>query len=658
MSNKGLYFYKLVSKYPEDQTVNCKLSINQIDSNFEVLKDADIKSAEFIKEEKVLVLTRNDGEKFVVSLGDVTYSLNASVDTSDNGTDLTISYNDGIEDKEITIENIITYDYLSENFDSFLDKSVFKKVITDATLRGNGTLDKPLGLNGVYKTGMVAPSKAVIDLTNGERLPEVAKLGARYITKEYVNDYGYLYNGSAIEKIADNLDAIGSGWRVPTKADWDALLNSLEPCEYQNHNSERCHVELGLNAGYFLKSDCGWHGQDDCKCMQDESGCTSNEALLGDETHIGVDKYGMRILPAGSGIVDSLGRIITQGFKEEAHFWTTTNINEDPTQDSYVKGFVWNESGVEQSAECPKSYFSIRLVKDYDGSNYFDNEYIDGIVYKTVLFPNSKQVWLGENYAKKDGFVNDEENEVPEVIDVNNGHVLEKRIVFFINEWNGDYWEKRALSEGETLSIELPCFSGESTTEEYCWIDNYGERHCLDIEIPFTEQRNLEFRVYTDEDCNEYLINTDDLVTERVLNALMPILIKEIVERKAADEALNEAIESEKEARLSGESELWSAIVQEASARTNADIMLDGKIADERDRAIEAEAQLDSKIEDEVSRATNSEEVIDGQLIDWRIGYLFNAAGELDGNNLVLKSKDNNPEHFIKIDFNASFGEI
>ena len=85
---------------------------------------------------------------------------------------------------------------------------------------------------------------------------------------------------------------------------------------------------------------------------------------------------------------------------------------------------------------------------------------------------------------------------------------------------------------------------------------------------------------------------------------------------------------------------------------------LDGKIADERYRAIEAEAQLDSKIEDEVSRATNSEEVIDGQLIDWRIGYLFNAAGELDGNNLVLKSKDNNPEHFIKIDFNASFGEI
>ena len=33
MANKGLYYYKLVSEYPEDITKQCKLTINEIDSN-------------------------------------------------------------------------------------------------------------------------------------------------------------------------------------------------------------------------------------------------------------------------------------------------------------------------------------------------------------------------------------------------------------------------------------------------------------------------------------------------------------------------------------------------------------------------------------------------------------------------------------------------
>ena len=59
----GLFFYKLVSEYPEDVTKNCKLSITEIDSNFKTLKDFDIKTAEFTREEKTLVLTRNNNEK-------------------------------------------------------------------------------------------------------------------------------------------------------------------------------------------------------------------------------------------------------------------------------------------------------------------------------------------------------------------------------------------------------------------------------------------------------------------------------------------------------------------------------------------------------------------------------------------------------------------
>ena len=48
--SKGLYYYKLQSPYPEDVTKNCKLTINEIDSNFLSLKDEDIKSAVFDKE--------------------------------------------------------------------------------------------------------------------------------------------------------------------------------------------------------------------------------------------------------------------------------------------------------------------------------------------------------------------------------------------------------------------------------------------------------------------------------------------------------------------------------------------------------------------------------------------------------------------------------
>ena len=55
---ESLYFYKLVSEYPEDVTKSCKLSITEIDHNFKILKDYDIKSAEFDRENKRLILTR------------------------------------------------------------------------------------------------------------------------------------------------------------------------------------------------------------------------------------------------------------------------------------------------------------------------------------------------------------------------------------------------------------------------------------------------------------------------------------------------------------------------------------------------------------------------------------------------------------------------
>ena len=114
------------------------------------------------------------------------------------------------------------------------------------------------------------------------------------------------------------------------------------------------------------------------------------------------------------------------------------------------------------------------MVKDYNGSNYFDTEYIDGIPYKTILFPEIRQIWLASNYAKKEGFIPaDGDQDGAEVAEVNNGEIIEKRKAVFLNEWNGCYWEKKQLNEGDTVVVENTCFdvnNGEKTTN-VCWVD-------------------------------------------------------------------------------------------------------------------------------------------------------------------------------------------
>ena len=58
----GLYFYKLISPYPEDVTKNCKLTVNEIDSNFLNLKDMQIERMDFDVDTYILTLTRKNGD--------------------------------------------------------------------------------------------------------------------------------------------------------------------------------------------------------------------------------------------------------------------------------------------------------------------------------------------------------------------------------------------------------------------------------------------------------------------------------------------------------------------------------------------------------------------------------------------------------------------
>lgn len=791
---KGLYYYKLQSPYLEDVTKNCKLTINEIDSNFLSLKDEDIKSAEFIYDEgdannKSLILTRNNGEKLIVPLTDVTYNLNVDTECGESGTTLTIEYDGKDGWQKFKITDIVTADKLMK----LVGDNVLTRVITDGTLRGDGRMSHPLGINGVEKTGMYAPVKAKIDLTKGGRLPEVAKLGTRYVTVEYVNDYGYLYNGAGLDKISANVAEEGHGWRVPSKADWDLLLNSIEPCKaFQNHESAKCHVELGKLAGKYLKSECGWLGQDPCECYPtkpttgcsfEQEACDVEEDYISDPTSefpadkkispLGVDKYGMAILPAGMVGLDAYDRPQADAFQAQAFFWTTTHVHGDAEQDRYVKEFSYKKSGVIQEAQCPSPFYSVRLVKDYDGCNYFDSEYIDGVLYKTILFPKTGQIWLATNYAKKEGFIPaDGDQEGAELAEVNNGEVLEKRKALFLNEWNGYYWEKKQMNEGDTVVVENPCEAVDVKEITYCWRTNFNieetqsecdgevpvddveplnDQECETITIEREAQHNVEYRVYTEDGCSQDLYNTDDLVVERLLRLILPIIIKEKeerisaitevrheiyiekMERISADTEIWEALYKEIHDRESADTEIWEALAEEAEARISGDTYLnekiekeirerkqadddlwdalnheisraisaetelrvdldeeierakaeeqrlDEKIDAETARAKEAEEELDQKIEDEIERATEREDEIelkldeeierakaredeiDGQLLDAsepNNPYKMSAAVGKDDFNLILKSKDGNEAHFIKIMFDGNFGEI
>ena len=625
--SKGLYYYKLQSPYPEDVTKNCKLTINEIDSNFLSLKDEDIKSAVFDKESKAVILTRNDGDTIAVDLSDATYNLNVDKDCTDSGVTLTITFDGKNGQESFTINNIVTAD----TFKNFIENNVLSKVITDGTLKGDGTVTAPLGINGTEKTGVLAPVKEVIDLTNGRKLPTAAKKGTRYLTIESVNDYGYLYNVAALSKISNAAKADGKGWRVPSKADWDALLDSIEPCSYANHETASCHAELGRYAGKYLKSECGWVGQEDCACASTKpmNGCelpsTDNSYVDADDDTVppqtidtpkGIDKYGFGIFPSGYAMLDGYNRPRFRDYKNTAIFWTTSHVYGDENQDIYVKKFDWNKSGVMQEAQCPTPYFSVRLVKDYDGSNYFDTEYIDGVAYKTVLMPKSKQVWLASNYAKKEGFIKyTEGGEVPEVVDVNNGLVRDNRKVMFINEWNGDYWEKRPMNEGETVIVEDNCsMSGSSEVKTICWSNEDGYKECVEVEIPTVVQNNLSYRVYTTENCDQALVNVDDLATERILNTIIPIIENERKERLESESEIRLAISAETQARISGDTELSRRLELEESNRKTADTNLWAEINNEKLARENGDAELSRRIDEEVSARTEADNAIEEKI--------------------------------------------
>lgn len=425
----GLYYYKLESPYEYDVTKNCKLTIDEIDSNFFNLKKNDIKDILFDEETKLIKIIKNSGDTYTLDLKPLTNNLLNKLEINYDKLNGELSFN--INDDLTKIDGLVTKDNLPNDY--------LKNINTDYSLNGDGTILNPLKISQSEKTGMLKAVLSQIDYSKNEKLPETPKLGDRYLTKEIVSDFGYLYNFNGVGEI--NKDIEKTGWRVPTKNDWDNMLNAIEACEYRNHDSIESNEILGKVAGKLLKSQTYWTSSN-----HDKNVNTAN-------------MYDLSLMPCGKASENKS----FYDFKLKGAYWSNTVQNDT---DVYTKVFMYDNNGVLQYSESPNNYVSLRLVKDYNGSNHQQYELINGVNYGTVLIPslnceNGYTIWTSNDVS----FNNEKYNPLTP----NNGDDIIYYNRYCVNEWDGKQWVTRELTNGDSLMI---INNGNEINKLYTLIDN------------------------------------------------------------------------------------------------------------------------------------------------------------------------------------------
>lgn len=592
---KGLTFYKLISPYKEDKTKNCGLTGIEIDDNFFNLKEELIKDAYW--ENDVFVLERVNGD--IIAVSGITEGC---------AKDLDIKYD---KDEGALVVNMNGTTTLITGFTTQTDFNT--TVYSDDTLSGKGTLENPLSLSPIVKTGQYKPAIKLIDTTRSEKLPNCKTLaiGDRYVTVESISDFGYLYDYNGVSKISSDLRDACSPWRVPTKEDWDNMLNAVEPRpEDRNHDKVTSNKYLGRFAGKLLKSINFWKlenntpdcGHDDCNCNHGcnhdcgsyskdityEVGCEERDPYCAPSCgepkpnctchkpnpypNKGIDKYGFAAVPAGYGDDgDQIGY-----FSERGWYWTATNSQ---CLNAYTKRFEYDKSTVFQEIIGVNNLLSLRLVKDYDGSNYNERESILDSDYSTVLMPskNGKTIWTSTNVAFSNRYYNP--------IAPNNGIGLTYTKKFFVNEWNGKRWLKNELKNGDSIVfIKAP---------------NGGN--------------NVEYRVI-----NGTLANVAEAIYDDVIITIRPeldnlkgMIMNEIIRAKEAERQLQSNIDTEIARAVFAEQQLQRNIDAETARAKTAEEQLQTNINVETERAKAAEEQLQANIDAEVERATEAEDLLD-----------------------------------------------
>lgn len=512
----GVKYFKLQSDIPGDYTKNCGLLGNEIDENFYFLRSMDIKTAYTIDEEdkKILVLERvNCGRDIRVDITDIEEPY--QFDLKDGY--ITITFPDGHE----------------QRMGKFLVEGDNVRVVTDASINGDGSYRNPLSLDMAYRTGTYMPADFFADLTCPEEtINQFENIGNGHaiVTKENASRFGALYTLRQAMAINSALEKEGRGWRVPSKEDWAKLLNWAEldpsPCENcgelpknYNHDTDKS-GNFGCTAGARLKATTLWENKEK-----------------------NTDDFGFSIYPVGICPEDYNSAEPTQfgftGLYKVASFWTSS----EKDGEGYVRTFSYGHDDVAQYTESPVRRLSIRLVKDIDDDfDVQENAEILGNYVPVVLTTDGTQQWTQFNidFTNYDGYNSNEvtvpnawkeiDTDIPTIIfyeffdegglrgyreideydmpstaspvfhesveealekDDPDQYIAVKEIIildvtsepkFYFNAWDGNRWHKKMMREGESVVL----------------INEDAETQCDTAGTPYVTSANTnhEWRVY------------------------------------------------------------------------------------------------------------------------------------------------------------------
>ena len=563
------------------------------------------------------------------------------------------------------------------------DQFFLRSVSTDGTILGNGTMRKPIGVSPIAKTGQYRPVKKIIDTTNDEKLPVIPDVfpGDRFLTIEKVSDYGMLYNYKGLKKIACALRDSNSPWRIPTKEDWDDMLNAVEPFdEFKNHDDTRSNKFLGKFAGKLLKSVDLWKEDDDFCDEESHMNCSevNNDCPHGPTTHCnpdycgeygscchrkhiddrGIDKFGFKAKPAG--YANEAKDFMY--FGERAYFWTASNHD---YRDAYIKAFTYNKSSVLQDIMAADNYMSVRLVKDYNGENYFENEDIIGNNYSTVLMPSvtkGNTVWTSINVSFDCCDCNCKSNHIYP----NNGEDLDFVTKYFTNEFTGKGWLKKEITEGESVvviaddnsCIEYRVINGELKNVEQVIYDNVMETITPQLdeineridELDEKLQEEIDRSTAKDEELETAVNGLDERLTTaegKIEQNTQDIaaINEHLAETDTAIEELNDKLQEEIDRSTAKDEELENALNEEIAQR-QADV---DALMEEDERINEKIDNVKEELSTEIETRQEEDERIEAEILTQE-GTEF----DKDSGILTLKSKGGTND--IEVQFNFNFG--
>lgn len=440
IETNGVIYYKLDSNihgYKGDITKNCGLRGEEIDSNFNFLRGQDIETISF-NEKGELVIKRYNGEILnVIPVNTFDYNYK-------------FSFN-----QDLGILTIITPDEHEIKLEGFASNNIYH----DYNFEGDGSHDNPLTLSNIVRTGRYSPAIKLIDTINtDEKLPiENINLHDRYVTKEEINTFGRLYPLKSVEEINNYLKSQGSEWHVPSKEEWDELLNAIDCHLDKPHSSTETNKELGEFAGAALK---------DLKYWKEYNG-----KVLSD------DKYNFSIYPLG--YCGDRGKDYYGSFGETACYWTSSV--EDNDKEMFIKSFNYDKETVKQNTWSENYYLSLRLVKKLTDSNFYDEEVINGYTCKCIHIPGTTTIWTKYNidFSQFENFIPSEWEQYKNSNEI--------KTHYFINDWNGNRWDKLEIKEGESIILHE---SEKGTMHEFLLIN--GEL------IDYSVHLNAEFQSQLD----------------------------------------------------------------------------------------------------------------------------------------------------------------